>query len=139
MNSHKNGVTVASLSTLLTLEGLAAVVNRVTCSVPVPGSNPLCVRLSPPRCLTCSWACRVSSGPWGIVVVRASWPGHPTLIKKKKNVTCSIKLIHNSKILVNYPHWISMDIEVNFDNYSSPVRVFYFPSDKRIYFQNIIA
>jgi len=26
----------------------------------------------------------VSSGPWGIVVVRASWPGHPTLIKKKK-------------------------------------------------------
>jgi len=43
-----------------------------------PGFDPLCARLSPPRCLTCSWACRVSSGPWGIVVVRASWPGHPT-------------------------------------------------------------
>jgi hypothetical protein len=24
------------------------------------------------------------SGPWGIVVVPASWPGHPTIIKKKK-------------------------------------------------------
>jgi hypothetical protein len=23
------------------------------------------------------------SGPWGIVVVPASWPGHPTIIKKK--------------------------------------------------------
>ena len=68
----------------VTLEGLVAVVNCVTCSAPVSGSNPLCVRLSPPRCLTCSWACRVSSGPWGIIVVRASWPGHPTLIKKKK-------------------------------------------------------
>jgi len=66
------------------LEGLAAVANRVTCSAPIPGSNPLCARLSPPRCLTCSWACRVSSGPWELVVVRASWPGHPTLIKKKK-------------------------------------------------------
>jgi len=72
------------ITPLSALEGLAAVVNRVTCSAPVPGSNPLCTRLSPPRCLTCSWACRVSSGPWGIVVVRASWPGHPTLIKKKK-------------------------------------------------------
>ena len=42
------------------------------------GFDPLCARLSPPRCLTCSWACRMSSGPWGIVVVRVSWPGHPT-------------------------------------------------------------
>jgi hypothetical protein len=42
------------------------------------GFDLLCARLSPPRCLTCSWACRVSSGPWGIVVVRVSWPGHPT-------------------------------------------------------------
>ena len=42
------------------------------------GFDPQCARLSPPRCLTCSWACRVSSGPWGIVVVRVSWPGHPT-------------------------------------------------------------
>jgi hypothetical protein len=55
-----------------------------TCSAPPPGFDPLCARLSPPRCLTCSWACRMSSGPWGIVVVRVSWPGHPTWIKKKK-------------------------------------------------------
>jgi hypothetical protein len=26
----------------------------------------------------------MSSGPWGIVVVRVSWPGHPTYKKKKK-------------------------------------------------------
>ena len=39
---------------------------------PRPGFDPLCARLSPPRCLTCSWACRMSSGPWGIVVVRVS-------------------------------------------------------------------
>jgi len=30
------------------------------------------------------WTCRLFSGPWGIVVMRVSWPGHPTLIKKKK-------------------------------------------------------
>jgi hypothetical protein len=45
---------------------------------PRPRFDPLCARLSPPRCLTCSWACRMSSGLWGIVVVRVSWPGHPT-------------------------------------------------------------
>jgi hypothetical protein len=33
------------------------------------------------------------SGLWGIVVVRASWPGHPTIIKKKKN-----KQIHGNFI-----------------------------------------
>jgi len=42
------------------------------------GFDPLCARLSPSRCLTCSWACRMSSGPWRIVVVRVNWPGHPT-------------------------------------------------------------
>jgi hypothetical protein len=26
----------------------------------------------------------MSSGPWGIVVVRVSWPAHPTKNKKKK-------------------------------------------------------
>jgi len=51
--------------------------HRVTCSAPRPGFDPLYARLSPPRCLTSSWACRMSSGPWGIVVVRVSWPGHP--------------------------------------------------------------
>ena len=45
---------------------------------PPPRFDPLCARLSPPRCLTCSWACRMSSGPWGIVVVRVSWLRHPT-------------------------------------------------------------
>jgi hypothetical protein len=55
-----------------------------TYSVHLPEFDPLCARLSPPRCLTCSWACRMSSGPWRIVVVRVSWPGHPTWIKKKK-------------------------------------------------------
>jgi len=32
----------------------------------------LCTRLSPPRCLIYSWACRISSGPWEIIVVRVS-------------------------------------------------------------------
>jgi hypothetical protein len=27
----------------------------------------------------------VFSGPWGLVVVRASWPRYPTLIRKKKS------------------------------------------------------
>ena len=27
--------------------------------------------------------------PWGLVVVRASWPGHPRLIKKKKKIACA--------------------------------------------------
>jgi len=31
------------------------------------------------------WTCRVFSGPWGLVVVRASWPRYPTLIRKKKS------------------------------------------------------
>jgi ABC-type microcin C transport system permease subunit YejB len=44
----------------------------------VPGFDPLCARLSPSRYLICSWACRMSNGPWGMVVVRVSWPGHPT-------------------------------------------------------------
>jgi len=36
--------------------------------------------------LPAHWACRMFSEPWGIVVVRASWPRHPTIIKKKKKV-----------------------------------------------------
>ena len=60
------------------LEGLTSVVNSCDLFRPRPGFDPLCVRLSPPRYLTCSWACRMSSGPWGLVVVRVSWPGHPT-------------------------------------------------------------
>jgi hypothetical protein len=33
------------------------------------------------------------SGPWGIVVVRASWPGHPIIIKKKEKKKIKAKLI----------------------------------------------
>jgi len=42
------------------------------------GFDSLCACLSSPRCLTYSWACRMSSRPWGIVVVRVSWSEHPT-------------------------------------------------------------
>jgi len=38
----------------------------------------------PRGALPAHWACRMFSGPWGIVVVRVSWLGHPTLIKKKR-------------------------------------------------------
>jgi len=34
--------------------------------------------------LPAHWACRMLSRLWGIVVMRASWPGHPTIKKKKK-------------------------------------------------------
>jgi len=60
------------------LEGLTAVVNSCDLFRLRPGFDPLCVRLSPQRCLTCSWACRMSSGPWGIV------PDTPRKSKKKK-------------------------------------------------------
>jgi len=33
------------------------------------------------------------SGSWGIVVVSASWPGHPTIIKKKEKKKIEAKLI----------------------------------------------
>jgi hypothetical protein len=61
-----------------------------TCSAFFSGFDPLRARLSLPRCLTYSWACRMSSGPWGIVVVCVSWPGHPTWIKKKKNSVTTV-------------------------------------------------
>ena len=62
-------------------------VNREVCLAPVPSSI-LSVHACHPRgVLPAHWACRMFSGPWGIVVVRASWPGHPTLIKKK-NIAC---------------------------------------------------
>jgi hypothetical protein len=40
----------------------------------------------PRGALPAHWTCRMFSGLWGLVVVRASWPGHSTLIKKKKKV-----------------------------------------------------
>jgi hypothetical protein len=48
--------------------------------------------------LPAHWACRVFSGPWGIVVVRASWSGHPTLIKKKKDIQLLQFRIHHPSI-----------------------------------------
>ena len=63
--------------------GSSSVVNREACFAPVPSSI-LYVHVCYPRdALPTHWACRMFSGPWGIFVVRASWPGHPTLIKKK--------------------------------------------------------
>jgi len=59
------------------------VVNRVTCSAPVPSSILYVHACHPRGALPAHWACRMLCGPWRIVVVRASWPGHPTLIKKK--------------------------------------------------------
>jgi hypothetical protein len=38
----------------------------------------------PRGALPAHWACRMFSGPWGLVVMRVSWPEHHTLIKKKK-------------------------------------------------------
>jgi len=34
--------------------------------------------------LSVHWTCKIFNGPWRIVVLRASWLEHPTLIKKKK-------------------------------------------------------
>jgi len=63
-------------------------VNRVTCSAPVLSSI-LYVHVCHSRgALPAHWAYRMFSGPWGIVVVRASWPGHPRLIKKKTYNIC---------------------------------------------------
>jgi len=57
-----------------------------------PGFESSCARLSPPRCLTCPLGLQGVQWVVGLVVVRASWPGHPRKSpKKKKNrtfVTC---------------------------------------------------
>jgi hypothetical protein len=63
------------------------VVNRVTCSIPVPSSILYVHACHPRGALPAHWACGMFSGPWGIVMVRASWPGHLTIIKKKKGTT----------------------------------------------------
>jgi len=68
-----------------TLEGRASAVCGGLSPSAVPSST-LSVCVGHPRgALPVLWACRVFSGPWGIVVVRASWPGHPTLIIIKKS------------------------------------------------------
>jgi hypothetical protein len=50
------------------------------------GFDPLCALCHPRGALPAHWACRMFSGPWGIVVVRVSWLEHPTLIKKIKKM-----------------------------------------------------
>ena len=67
-------------------------VNCVTCSALVPSSIFYVHACHPRGALPAHWACRMLSGPWGIVVVRASWPGHPTIIKKKKKQANTWKL-----------------------------------------------
>jgi hypothetical protein len=48
-----------------------------------PGFESSCARLSPPRCLT--YPLGLQGVQWAVrlVVVRASWPGHPRKSKKK--------------------------------------------------------
>ena len=48
-----------------------------------PGFEPSCAHLSPPRCLT--YPLGLQDVQWAVrlVVVRASWPGHPRKKKKK--------------------------------------------------------
>jgi len=41
------------------------------------GFESSCARLSPPRCLTCPLGLQGVQWAVGLVVVRASWPGHP--------------------------------------------------------------
>jgi len=47
-------------------------------------------RLSSPRCLTCLLGLQGVQWVRGLVVVRVSWPGHPGLPKKKKNILVKI-------------------------------------------------
>jgi hypothetical protein len=53
-----------------------------------PGFKSHCARLPPPRCLTCSLGLQDVQWAVGLVVVRASWPGHSRKKKKrrKKNI-----------------------------------------------------
>jgi hypothetical protein len=60
-----------------------------------PGFEPSCARLSPPRCLT--YPLGLQDVQWAVrlVVVRASWPGHPRKKKKIKKEEVRICLLHN--------------------------------------------
>jgi len=49
-----------------------------------PGFESSCARLSPPRCLPCPLGLQGVQWAVGLVVVRASWPGHPRKSKKRK-------------------------------------------------------
>jgi len=54
----------------------------------------------PHGALPTPWACRMLSGPRGIIVVRASWPKHPTLIIIKKNNIIIVLLKNVLRIII---------------------------------------
>jgi len=64
-----------------TLEGRAPMVRGGLSPSAVPSLTFYAYTCYSRSALPAHWACWVFSGPWGIVVVRASWSGHPTLIK----------------------------------------------------------
>jgi hypothetical protein len=41
--------------------------------------------------LSVHWTCKMFNGPWRIIVLRASWLEHPTLIIIKKKLSSSIQ------------------------------------------------
>jgi hypothetical protein len=91
----KTNFTVISLSLdqerkYLTLEGRAPAVCWGLSSSAVLSLTLFVYACHPHDTLLAHWAWRVFSGPWGIVVVRASWLRYPTLIKKKKNLSIGI-------------------------------------------------
>jgi hypothetical protein len=66
-----------------------------------PGFEPSCARLSPPRCLT--YPLGLQDVQWAVrlVVVRASWPGHPRKkkkIKKKRSKDLFVTQLNNFNI-----------------------------------------
>jgi hypothetical protein len=65
------------------LEGRAPIVCGGLFLSTVPSSTLYAYTCYSHSILPVHWAYRVFSGPWGLVVVRANWPRHPTLIKKK--------------------------------------------------------
>jgi hypothetical protein len=82
-----------------------------------PGFESSCARLSPPRCLT--YPLGLQGVQWAVrlVVVRASWPGHPRK-SKKKNIASSFfffkkKKKTNTRLLKEMEHllrrWIVAD------------------------------
>ena len=76
-------------------EGLTAVVHR--------GLVPLLSRVRPSMCTPVTPAVPylllgLQDVQWGIVVVRVSWPGHPTWIKKKKKCLQHVMLLYSYSI-----------------------------------------
>jgi hypothetical protein len=83
VGSFKNlYITSTNKEGLTSTWGSSLVVNCVTCSFFI-SSSILYVHVCHPRgVLPTHWTCRMLNGPWRIVVVYASWPGHRTIIKK---------------------------------------------------------